>query len=193
MTYLMKRSGKDVSKEFVTSGKWPAAVLTGLTFAVAVVTLVLYLRYGGLCRGCGMYPMLFSGLLASMVIILESVPLVFAPSLFSRWKANYHKEKLEWDAFRNFLENFATNHKYLPKEPNIWKEWLVYGTALGVGLKFAEEMEQLNIKIPEIRVISYMYTYFGLIFNMTATSLSRSEGASIRRYFFRLVRFGGGK
>lgn len=67
-------------------------------------------------------------------------------SLFGRWKVSYYKEKLEWDAFKNFLSNLAMIKKYsLRKDISIWKDWLIYGTALGVGDKVVEAMKSLEL------------------------------------------------
>jgi uncharacterized membrane protein len=68
--------------------------------------------------------------------------------VFGRWKRDYYKEKLEWEAFRKFLSDLAQLKKYAPQDIVIWKEWLVYATALGVADKVVEAMKELNIPIP---------------------------------------------
>lgn len=82
----------------------------------------------------------------SIVFVVQNIILALTPtSLFGRWKANYYKEKLEWDAFKNFLSNLAMIKKYSPEDISIWKDWLIYGTALGVGDKVVEAMKSLNL------------------------------------------------
>ena len=71
------------------------------------------------------------------------------PKVFSRWKGEERKEFLQWQAFKKFLSDEAMIKKYSLRDMNIWKEWLVYGTALGVGRKIARIMKELNIDIPE--------------------------------------------
>ena len=39
--------------------------------------------------------------------------------------------------------------KYAPADFSMWGEWLVYGTALGVGDKVEEAMKALNIRVAE--------------------------------------------
>ena len=100
---------------------------------------------------------LFSyGVYTSIVILLQTIPPLFvSSSLFGRWKENYYKEKLEWDAFKTFLSDFASIKKYAPQDIKMWQEWLVYATTLGVGDKVVEAMRQLNIQIPEVYAVTY--------------------------------------
>lgn len=63
--------------------------------------------------------------------------------------------KLEWDAFAKFLSDLALMKKYSPGDLLMWGEWLVYGTALGVGDKVEAAMKALNINIQETNVVPY--------------------------------------
>jgi hypothetical protein len=78
----------------------------------------------------------------------------FPPTLFGRWKDDYYREKLQWDAFGRFLSDMALMEKYAPEDLSRWGDWLVYGTALGVGDKVVEAMDALNIHIPDLTVAS---------------------------------------
>ena len=72
------------------------------------------------------YQPLFPALLPSIIIFTESLPQIFFPrTLFGRWKGSYVKEKLEWDAFKEYLYDIAMIQKYSPEDLNILKEWLV--------------------------------------------------------------------
>lgn len=95
--------------------------------------------------------------------------------LFGRWKEDYYKEKLEWDAFKKFLSNFAMIKKYAPEDIAIWKDWLIYGTALGVGEKVAKAMESLNIKIPEVTTF-YGFGTFHAIGKTATRTISGGGG-----------------
>jgi uncharacterized membrane protein len=87
------------------------------------------------------------------VVVVQVVIAVVAPStLFGHWKENRYKEKLEWDAFSRFLSDMAMIQKYAPADLSMWGEWLVYGTALGVGANVERAMKTLNISIPETGV-----------------------------------------
>ena len=81
------------------------------------------------------FSILSNPFVAALLILLVQVSIVaFAPSaLLGRWKQEYYKEKMEWDAFRNFLSDFAMIKKYAPEDLVLWKKWLVYGTGPGCG------------------------------------------------------------
>ena len=113
-----------------------------------------------------------------MVLLLQTIPPLFvSSSLFGRWKENYYKEKLEWDAFKTFLSDFASIKKYAPDDLNMWQEWLVYATTLGVGDKVVEAMKQLNIQIPEVHAVTYMPIYFRGAYGMTSPPSPPSSGS----------------
>ena len=42
--------------------------------------------------------------------------------------------------------------KYAPEDLSMWGDWLVYGTALGVGKNVEQAMKSLNIHIADIGV-----------------------------------------
>ncbi|MCD6235985.1 MAG: DUF2207 domain-containing protein, partial [Thaumarchaeota archaeon] len=112
----------------------------------------------------------------SVIFLVESIVAVIAPStLFGKWKGSAYKEKLEWDAFRKFLSDLALIRKYAPQDLSIWGEWLVYGTALGVGDKVAEAMEALGVTLEEAAAARNMPKAFAPI--ITAIS-PKSEGGS---------------
>ena len=50
--------------------------------------------------------------------------------------------------------------KYELQDLSIWKEWLVYATALGVGEKVANAMKELNINVAEARYYPFMIYSF---------------------------------
>jgi len=108
------------------------------------------------------------------------VPLPAPSSLFGKWKRDYYKEKQEWDAFRTFLSDFAAIQKYAPADISMWKEWLVYGTALGVGKKVAEAMKRMRVKVPaaeEADAVIFMPRHFGYMFRATAPPTTSAGGA----------------
>jgi uncharacterized membrane protein len=110
-----------------------------------------------------------------LILIVQIAIVIAAPSaLFGRWKEDYYKEKLEWDAFRNFLSDFAMIKKYAPEDLEIWREWLIYGTALGVGDKVRDAMASLNVIIPLAIAERGMRTHFAHAY---ATSAPKSSGS----------------
>jgi uncharacterized membrane protein len=143
----------------------------GYLFRIAFYIVFFAIFLGGLS-------LLANPVAATVFILLAqaAVPAMAPSSLFGRWKEDYYKEKLEWDAFRNFLSNFAMIKKYAPEDLGMWKEWLIYGTALGVGDKVREAMDDLNVSIPLAFAESGMRTYFAHAYSASAPRSSGSGG-----------------
>jgi uncharacterized membrane protein len=137
-----------------------------------------------LIMSVGAFQVLSNPLVATALILFLQLSIVaFAPSaLFGRWRGDFYKEKLEWDAFGAFLSDFAMIQKYAPEDINIWKEWLVYGTALGVGEKVKDAMADMNISVPEAFAVEGMHTHFNSAYSATYPRSSGSGGGG----------FGGG-
>ncbi len=120
----------------------------------------------------------------SILLLLNFIVALFTPTqFFGRWKEDFYKSKLQWDAFRNFLSDMAMIKKYAPEDISIWKEWLIYGTALGVADKVEKAMKELNIEIPEIeeyritkRRFSRTYSYVGERLSEETSSSSGGGG-----------------
>ena len=85
------------------------------------------------------------------IVVLVQVAIAFAaPStLFGHWKNDRYKERLEWDAFAHFLSDMAMIQKYAPADLSMWGDWLIYGTALGVGKKVEKAMQSLNVRVAD--------------------------------------------
>ena len=130
-------------------------------------------------------------IILAFVPLAQSICCALSPSqLLGRWKGDFYREKLEWNAFRRFLSDFAMIKKYAPEDLVVWKDWLVYGTALGVGDNVVKAMESLNIRVPELRV----YHYYPAIYHVhrTAVKTARSGGGAGAGGFGFGGGFGGG-
>jgi uncharacterized membrane protein len=91
-------------------------------------------------------------LFSALILAQSAVALAFPSTLFGHWKGDGYQEKLQWDAFAKFLSDLALMRKYAPADIAMWGEWLVYGTALGVGDKVEKAMKELDVNIPEAGV-----------------------------------------
>ncbi|HFC49377.1 MAG TPA: DUF2207 domain-containing protein, partial [Thermofilum sp.] len=99
------------------------------------------------------YPWSISIFAIPMVVAAQLFIVALAPvQIFGRWKPGKLKEKLEWDAFRNTLRDLAMIPKAQPQDVVVWKEWLAYGTALGVGDRVAAAMRLRGISVSEADV-----------------------------------------
>lgn len=173
MNELLRTGDRTAASAFVSgrSLKVFGASGTGYLLRIAFYVLFFAIFLGGIS-------LLENPVIATALILLAQavVPALASSALFGRWKEDYYKEKLEWDAFRNFLSNFAMIKKYAPEDIGMWKEWLIYGTALGVGDKVREAMDAMNIIIPIAAAESGMRTHFAHAYSASTPRSSGSGG-----------------
>jgi Predicted membrane protein (DUF2207) C-terminal domain len=95
-----------------------------------------------------------SGAMATPQLLMCAIGLqclatmLFPPTLLGRWKVDTYREKLQWDAFRAFLSDMVKIREYSHADQAMWGDWLIFGTALGVGDGVVAAMEDLHIQIP---------------------------------------------
>ncbi len=154
---LLAGPGTGTAGEFFASHRSASAMLFVLPLSLIVATGMLYVNFGD------DYPQLLLCFISAILLFIQSlIPAFAAPrAIFGKWKADYYREKQEWDSFRKFLSDFAIIQKYAPQDISIWKDWLVYGTALGVADKVLAAMQQLKIPAPpEARAVVYVPMHF---------------------------------
>ncbi len=173
MDELFRTGDRDAASAFVSgrSLRVFGGFGTGYLLRIAFYIIFFAIFLGGLS-------ILANPVAVTIFILLAqaAVPALAPSALFGRWKEDYYKEKLEWDAFKNFLSNFAMIKKYAPEDLAMWKEWLIYGTTLGVGDKVRDAMDALNVSIPLALAESGMRTHFAHAYSASAPKSSGSGG-----------------
>lgn len=170
---VTRRSDPRLVSRYIVDGRdhlFPLLFI-GISFcAVSVMSVILY-------------PVLSALLVPAIVlwagmIVQSGIALAFPSTLFGHWKDDRYKEKLEWDAFARFLSDLALIRQYTPADISMWGEWLVYGTALGVGEKVERAMEALHISLPEagVPMAIGIRTAFVPVLAFTAASHGGSGG-----------------
>lgn len=79
------------------------------------------------------------------VVVLIFLLTMMPKTVFARFKGDYYKQYLEWHAFSNMLKDYAQVKKYLKEDYVIWKEWLIYATALGVADNVMKSLKELRV------------------------------------------------
>ena len=87
---------------------------------------------------------------SSLCILQVIIAYVFPISLFGTWKGDFYRERLQWESFRRFLSDSVMMQRYSPDDISIWGDWMVYGTALGVGDRVSETLKSLKIQVPDL-------------------------------------------
>jgi uncharacterized membrane protein len=175
------RDSLKLEKTFLeTKGRKVLLIFLVVSIVLAIIlAITLYL----ILENPGYHPALKDVFYLSIILVVQNIVLISTPRyLFGRWKDDYYKEKLEWEAFKNFLSDFAKIEKYSPKDLSIWKEWLIYGTALGVGDKVVEAMKSLNIDIPEVDITPTIFTTYSSMsasVSSAYSSATRSSGGGV--------------
>ncbi len=144
----------ELGKKYVTSFKYKFIIIGIVILTVTILSLP-FLASGanGIYAPYSLKLAIPIGIIGFQNLIAGAAP----SQLFGRWRGDHYKEKLEWDAFKKLLSDFAMIQKYAPQDLVIWKEWLIYGTALGVGKKVAEAMKKLNVTLPTSVYFIYVW------------------------------------
>ena len=148
LTDITTRADASLPVQYVVDGSEHVIPLLLTSLVACGITVIIALVAS--MQSAILYPAV---VLWGIVVVQVSIALlVVPPTLFGHWKDDHFKEKLEWDSFAHFLSDLAMIQKYAPEDLSMWGEWLVYGTALGVGKNVEQAMKSLNIHIADIGV-----------------------------------------
>lgn len=161
-------------------------MIGGLTF-ISVLGVIIYLS---LFKYIYIYDIVVMG---SFLIAVANIPHILLPSqILGRWKSDLYKERLEWEAFKRFLSDLAMLEKYGKEDLSLWKEWIYYGTALGVAENIEKVMSSLKINVPEIRKVSYIRRRDYLFYKSLKEGIKSFSSGSGKGGFGVGSGFGGG-
>jgi len=155
LNYLMRRAEPAVASQFMVSGRKRLLPVALISVLLLVISLSAMFTIPSLTS------ILAFAVVTSIIPLIQSVIAVAFPStLFGKWLGLSYKEKLEWNSFKRFLSDLALIRKYAPEDLPMWGEWLVYGTALGVGAAVVKAMKELNIQLPEAKLAPHIPILF---------------------------------
>ncbi|WP_292522102.1 DUF2207 domain-containing protein [Methanoculleus sp.] len=150
LTALTRDVDTTLSRRYIKDGRetvLPLIFLGAIPCGLAILVFIL-------APGAA-YLLIPAGILSFIAAVQVGLAALFPSTLFGFWKGDHYKEKLEWDAFGYFLSDLALIRQYSPADLSMWGEWLVYGTALGLGDKVEQAMKNLNISLPDVGVPLY--------------------------------------
>jgi uncharacterized membrane protein len=108
---------------------------------MAFKTICLFVVIFGLQFGMFQNVVALIALIAALVLLVGFIP----NSVFGRFKDDNYRRYQEWLAFKKMLEDYAQIKQYLKEDYQMWKEWLLYATALGSAEKLLASMKELGI------------------------------------------------
>jgi uncharacterized membrane protein len=168
---LMEGGDRKVSATYGTDGRIrlaPLAIAAGMLLVGGVLLIVW--------NPDTVDAVMPAVLLAAVALIQGAVAWHFPATLFGTWKGDFYRQKLEWDAFARFLSDLAQIKRYGAADLPLWGEWLVYGTALGVGEKVERAMEALSVDVRSAGFVDHAHLVVG--FQAVGTFTSSSGGGS---------------
>jgi len=118
---------------------------------------------------------------AVIALIFVSVVTIVIPNhILGRWTLEGKENEKKWSNFRKYLLDFSLIKEHPPSSVEIWGQYLVYGTTLGLAKTVQKSMEKL---IPKETLNSmdsyYFYTYAGsyYLFSSFDTGISTATSA----------------
>ncbi len=147
---LTRNVDTTLARQYVSDGRGlilPLIFLGAIPCGLAILTIIF-------APGAA-YLLIPAAILSFIVAVQVGIAALFPSTLFGVWKGDRYREKLEWDAFAHFLSDLALIRQYSPADLSMWGEWLVYGTALGLGDKVEQAMKNLNISLPDVGMPLY--------------------------------------
>ena len=156
---LTKRFDANVSLNYVFDGRKKLSLISLSILGLFVMSLVLFfVRPGG-------YYVIDTSLQLFLVVFLQSlIPLNTKSTLFGRWKKGLYAQKLRWDAFADNISQYLKKG-YARYSDSDWLNYLVYGTAMGVGFDVLVWGERLGINLKEFTYYRILYSIFDSLAN----------------------------
>lgn len=144
-----------------------------ILFVGLSISILFFFRFFPTFNG---YPIFILSLTLFTAALVASA----APSqLFGRWKKGYYRELLQWEAFKKFLSDFALIKRYAPEDIVIWKEWLVYGTALGAADRVEEALRKFGkLRFEEAEVLPRFQVEFRSFNSSLSSGISQLSSSS---------------
>ena len=166
------RSGRDIVRDYIDA---PPGWFSGSGLAVLIGASMV-----GFALWSPVYaPWHYVPVLAVAGVGVGMIATGVAPSdVMGRWKPGKRWEAEEWWSFARMLRDLARLDVALPQDVAVWKEWLAYGTALGVGEKVVEAMRMKGIHIPEVDAYEDLVMTTGLVYSATVSSESGGAGGA---------------
>jgi len=141
---VTQRSDPRLIADYIVDGRDNILPLMFVGAAFCVISVMMIILFAPL-----RLLLVPSAVFWGVVILQSGIAFLFPSTLFGQWKGDAYKEKLQWDAFAYFLSDLALIRQYAPSDISMWGEWLVFGTALGVGDKVVKATKALDIRLPE--------------------------------------------
>jgi uncharacterized membrane protein len=154
----IQRVDREASSQFITTGRRPLTMLV-LGAIVVLITLFIVPEFAKLG-----WQSADTRIMSGLFVVQSLIAWITPPQLFGRWKGSFYEEKLQWDAFRRVLSDLALIKQYAPQDLTMWGNWLIYGTALGVGDTVVKVLDEFDIQLVGAMIFPLLLRYFAPAF-----------------------------
>ncbi|MDO5824173.1 DUF2207 domain-containing protein [Methanobrevibacter sp.] len=139
--------------------------ILGIIYAIIIAPLGFYtnLSTGFFCVVAG----IALGIFSFAIIMMDE-------DIFGRWTEEGRTYYLKWNNLKSFLIDNSLIKEHPPESIVIWKEYLIYGAALGVAEEVYESMKLQMPNISEFDDDIIRYHYYGG-YGMMSTAFITSE------------------
>lgn len=169
---VTRTSDPRLISRYIVDGRDHILPLLLAAVALCIVTVLALILYPPLSSILGPAIIFWVGML-----VQSGAALAFPSTLFGHWKDDKYQEKLQWDSFARFLSDLARIKQYSSQDISMWGEWLVFGTALGVGQKVEYAMKELDISLPDAGFPAAMGIRTAFVPVLAFTAPSRGGGS----------------
>jgi uncharacterized membrane protein len=168
---VTRKSDPRLIARYVVDGRDHIIPLLLAAVALCIVTVMALIISPSLSSILGPAIIFWVGML-----VQSGAAWAFPSTLFGHWKEDKYQEKMQWDSFARFLSDLARIKQYTPQDISMWGEWLVFGTALGVGQKVEHAMKELDISLPDAGFPAAMGIRTAFVPILAFTAPSRGGG-----------------
>lgn len=161
------------------------------------------LGVGGIILGIiifilGILTNLHNGIFAiggGIALAIFSLIVIFLPNdIFGHWTKKGRVFYLKWTNFKKFLKDNSLINEHPPESIVVWKQYLIYGAALGVADNVYKSMKLQEINLSDYDDDIFLYHHYGGYYMMHEAFLVGESAAnpSIDNDFSDFGDFGGG-
>ena len=126
---------------------------------------VLGLIFGVIIFILGLFTNLHNGIYAIgggiALAIFSFIVIMLPQDIFGQWTKKGRLFYLKWTNFKKFLKDNSLINEHPPESIVIWKQYLIYGAALGVADNVYESMKLQEKNISEYNDDLFMYHHYG--------------------------------
>ncbi len=152
----------------------------------SVMLMIVALIFAASVIHSKLYPMLsqYSAWFAFSIWIATWIVLVMPRDVFGRWSKEGRIYYLRWKNFEKYLTDYSLLKEKPPESIELWDEYLIYATALGIAKKVLQTIKEVNPTVESTSSLGpawggvYWYASLYRLPTFAAANSVQSQGGS---------------